>query len=112
MTNQTVDLNENLVKIDNLLKGLEYLYEEISTRKTEIATYENVMDIVKTQMSSASFYSELIYNIRYNYGNTLARDVSYHVMDSIDKDIDQFINTRVDQALRKAGVPVKGDTHQ
>jgi len=106
MTNQTVEINENLVKIDNLLKGLEFLYEEISTRKDEIikSAKVNIQEIVKDEMMTDEFRTEMSYHLRTYHGDRLARDVSYFVMDKIDSDIDAFINGRVNQALAKAGV--------
>lgn len=107
MTNQTVEINENLVKIDNLLKGLEFLYEEITTRKDELIKSMNVEYIVKEQMRGNDFLHEMAYYIRNNYGDGISRNVAYIVMDNIDQDIDAFINNRVNQALERAGVEVK-----
>jgi hypothetical protein len=104
MTNQTVEINENLVKIDNLLKGLEFLYEEITTRKEEMIKATNIENIVKEQMKSDYFLHEMSYYIRNNYGDGICREVSYIVMDRIDRDIDAFINNRVNRALEQAGV--------
>lgn len=109
MTNQTVDLNENLVKIDNLLKGLEYLYEEITTRKDELIKSTNVMDAVKQQMNTSRFNNDILYYVRNHYGEGLCREVSLLVMSQIDRDIDNYINNRVNYALEKAGVPIKKD---
>ena len=105
MTNQTVELNENLVKIDKLLKGLEFLYEEITTRKEEMINATNIENIVKTQMKSDYFMNEMAYYIRNHYGDGISREVSYIVMDRIDREIDTFINDRVNAALNRAGVP-------
>lgn len=109
MTNQTVNLNENLVKLDNLMKGLEYLYEEISTRKDELIKSTNVLDVVKQQMNTDRFHSDITYYIRNHYGEGLSREVSRFVMSQIDMDIDIYINNRVNYALEKAGVPIKRD---
>jgi hypothetical protein len=105
MTNQTVELNENLVKIDNLLKGLEFLYEEIETRKEEMIKAINLQNIVKTEMKSDYFMNEMSYYIRNHYGDGIAREVSYIVMNKIDRDIDSYINDRVNVALARAGAP-------
>ena len=106
MTNQTVEINENLVKIDNLLKGLEFLYEEITTRKDEVIKSINadVKGIVKEEISTADFRTEMAYYLRTYQGDRIARDVSYFVMEKIDSDINTFIHNRVNQALAKAGV--------
>jgi hypothetical protein len=112
MTNQTVEINENLVKIDNLLKGLEFLYEEILTRKDEMIKSTNIQDVVKQQMRGDYFMNEMSYYIRNHYGNGICREVSHIVMDTIDRDIDAFINNRVNRALEQAGVKVKSEaTH-
>jgi hypothetical protein len=105
MTNQTVELNENLVKIDNLLKGLEFLYEEIETRKEEMIKAINLENIVKVQMRTDYFMNEMSYFIRNHYGDGIAREVSYIVMNKIDRDIDSYINDRVNAALARAGAP-------
>jgi hypothetical protein len=107
MTNQTVEINENLVKIDNLLKGLEFLYEEITTRKEEMIKATNIENVVKEQMKSEHFMNEMAYYIRNHYGDGICREVSYIVMNKIDREIDAFINSRVNQALQRAGVEVK-----
>jgi hypothetical protein len=107
MTNQTVEINENLVKIDNLLKGLEFLYEEISTRKDELIKAVNVKEIVKEEIKSDYFMSDVSYYIRNHHGDGIAREVSYFIMNKIDSDIDAFINNRVNRALEQAGVEVK-----
>jgi hypothetical protein len=109
MINQTVDLNENLVKIDNLLKGLEYLYEEITTRKDELVKSANVLEMVKQEMNTDRFNSDIMYYIRNHYGSGLCREVTFLIMDRIDNDIDVYINRRVSHALEKAGVPIKKD---
>ena len=109
MTNQTVEINENLVKIDNLLKGLEFLYEEISTRKAEVIKSINtdVKKIVKEEVMTEEFKNDMAYCLRTYHGDRLARDVSYLVMEKIDSDINTFINQRVNRALKQAGVEVK-----
>ena len=107
MTNQTVEINENLVKIDNLLKALEFLYEEISTRKAEVIKSiinADVKGMVKEEMNTVDFRTDMAYYLRTYHGDRLARDVSYFVMEKIDSDINTFINNRVNQALAKAGV--------
>jgi len=112
MTNQTVEINENLVKIDNLLKGLEFLYEEISTRKDELIKAVNVKEIVKEEIKCDYFMSDVSYYIRNHYGDGIAREVSYFIMNKIDSDIDAFINNRVNRALEQSGVKVKSEaTH-
>jgi len=104
MTNQTVEINENLVKIDNLLKGLEFLYEEITTRKEEMIKSAKILDTVKAEMRTDYFMNEMVYYIRHHYGEGITREVSNIVMARIDRDIDAFINNRVNDALARAGV--------
>jgi len=104
MTNQTVEINENLIKIDNLLKGLEFLYEEITTRKEEMIKSTNILDTVKAEMRTDYFMNEMVYYIRHHYGEGISREVSNILMDRIDRDIDTRINNRVNYALARAGV--------
>jgi predicted transcriptional regulator len=104
MTNQTMSINENLVKIDNLINALELLYEEISTRKQEIIDSFSIKDFVKEEMNTHDFKSEVMYRIRYDYGAGICNEVSRIVMRNIDSDIERQINDRVDRALKQAGV--------
>jgi predicted transcriptional regulator len=104
MTNQIMSINENLVKIDNLLNALELLYEEISTRKQEIIDSFSIKDFVKEEMNTDNFKNEVVYHIRYNYGSGICNEVSRIVMRNIDSDIERRINDRVDRALKQAGV--------
>jgi predicted transcriptional regulator len=104
MTNQTMSINENLVKIDNLINALELLYEEISTRKQEIIDSFSIKDFVKEEMNTDDFKNEVVYQIRYNYGSGICNEVSRIVMRYIDSDIERQINDRVDRALKQAGV--------
>lgn len=104
MTNQTMSINENLVKIDNLLNALELLYEEISTRKQEIVNSFSIQEFVQKEIKTDEFKRELMYYIRYNYASGICEEVSRLVMRNIDSDIERFINHRVDRTLEKAGV--------
>ena len=104
MTNQTMSINENLVKIDNLLNALDLLYEEISTRKQEIVNSFSIKDFVKEEMKTDGFKYELMHYIRHHYASGICEEVSRLVMRNIDSDIERFINHRVDRALEKAGV--------
>jgi len=97
-------INENLVKIDNLLNALELLYEEISTRKQEIIDSFSIKDFVKEEMNTDDFKNLVVYQIRCNYGSGICDEVSRIVMRNIDSDIERQINDRVDRALKQAGV--------
>jgi len=104
MTNQTMSINENLVKIDNLINALELLYEEISTRKQEIIGSFSIKDFVKEEMNTDNFKNELVYHIRYHYDSGISNEIARIVMRNIDSDIERRINDRVDRALKQAGV--------
>lgn len=108
-SNDTTDLNDNLVRIDNLLRAVEYLYEELSTRRTDIMEQlspEKIGELTLDRMNSAEFRELLVTKIRENMGDTLYREVCMLVMGNIDDDIDAFITDRVHTALRNAGVSV------
>lgn len=110
MTSDTVTVNENLVKIDNLFNALNYLLEEIQTKKDQIVQAADVDKKVFDHMNSRDFKSELINHIRNSYGEGLYQEVAYLVMEKIDGDIGAFINARVDERLRQAGVNVPEST--
>lgn len=113
MTSTTLTVNESLVKFDTLLQGIEYLHEEISTRKNQImeeVSPEKVREMTVESMNSQEFGQLLVDKIRQNFGDDLYREVAFIVMGQIDNDIESFINDRVNDALRNAGVTVPETT--
>jgi hypothetical protein len=106
----TVTINDNLIRFDSLLTALNYLLEEVQTRKDDVLQHVDVDSKVKTHLDSASFKHELINLIRDNYGEGLYQEVAFLVMEKIDNDIAAFINARVDERLRQNGVDVTAST--
>ena len=106
MSNETVTLNDNLHKIDSVLTALNYLLEEVETRKKEMLTSSNVKDTVKEVMVEYDFQNSISRYFNNNYGEGLTREVAFNVMRQIDNDIEAFINDRVNKALMSAGVTV------
>ena len=104
MSQDTITINDNLLEIENVLTALNYLYEEVETRKDKYFDTLDVSDIVHERMETREFKRSLIGMIRNDYGDGLYREVAYIVMEKIDADIAQFINSRVDQRLRELGV--------
>lgn len=103
----TTTINDNLVKIDNVLTALNYLLEEVQTRKDELIkdiNSSNLSSIVKAEMETIDFMNRMCYFIRNEYGSGITREVAFHVMRQIDSDIEAFINDRVNKALQSAGV--------
>lgn len=99
-----VTINENLVKIDNLFTALNYLFEEVQTRKDAIITQDDIYAKVCRRMNEDSYKNELTHYIRTLYGRGLYQEIAFMVMEKIDKDIEAFINDRVDERLKELGV--------
>lgn len=106
----TVTINENLLRFDSLLTALNYLMEEVQTRKEEVLQHVDVDSKVKAHIESSEFKQSLISMIRDNYGEGLYQEVAFLVMEKIDADIAAFINARVDERLRQNGVAVTAST--
>lgn len=105
MTNQ-VTVNENLVQMDNLLRGLNLLYEEIETRKESYVSEDSLRDLVNERLNSRVFTRIVTDAVVYEYTNNIYQEVSNRVMKEIDRSIDTFINDRVNAALKEAGIPI------
>ena len=106
MTTETATINENILRFDNVLTALNYLLEEVQTRKDQIVQAADVDAKVINHMESRDFKSMLIDFIRNEYGQGLYQEVAFLVMEKIDNDISEFINARVDERLRAVGVNV------
>ena len=106
MTNSStqITLNDTLVEVDNVLKGLNMLYEEIQTRKAQILADVDVTEKVKCEMDTERFKSTMHRYVDGYWGNELISRVATSVMRQIDGDIERFITTRVNEALVTAGV--------
>lgn len=106
MTTESVTINDNLVKIDNVLTALNYLLEEVQTRKEQIISSIDVSDKVRNEMNTYHFKETISSYIRNDYGEGITREIAFMVMERIDSDIEAFINSRVNRALTAAGVNV------
>lgn len=110
MSSTQITVNENLVEIDKLIDALNYLLEEINTRKDQVLQATDIDDKIITHIETDSFKNMLIDMIRNRYGDGLYQEVAFRVMEKIDGDIAAFINARVDERLRQAGVNVPEST--
>lgn len=106
MATDTLTINDNLVRFDNLLTALNYLMEEVQTRKEQVLQTVDVDAKIINHMDSQDFKRNLLDHIRQEYGQGMYQEVAFMVMEKIDKDIAEFINARVDERLRAAGVNV------
>lgn len=108
MSQDTHVINDNLLQIDNLITGLNYLYEEVETRKDELLKSINsdqILNIVKDlAYNDYAFKTRFIQFIRQEYGTNLVREVAFSIMETIDNDIEAFINNRVDARLEELGI--------
>jgi hypothetical protein len=107
MTDQTVTINDNLHKVDNILTALNFILEEVQTRKDQLTNTENLQSIVKENMEQYNFVDQVSRHFNQNYGDGLCREVAFNVMERIDADIEKFIEDRVNKALEKVGVSVQ-----
>lgn len=106
MSDQTVTVNDNLHTVDNILNALNYLLEEVQTRKNELINASNISSAVKSEMDTYEFREIIRRYIINDYGDGLCREVAFKVMEQIDNDIEAFITNRVNKALEDAGVQV------
>lgn len=104
MSQETTTLNDNLLQIDNLITGLNYLYEEVETRHNKFFDELDAKSIVQEKMETSGFKRSIMDYVNRNYGDTMYREIAFMVMEKIDEDIAQFINSRVDERLRELGV--------
>jgi hypothetical protein len=107
MTDQTVTINDNLHKVDNVLTALNFLLEEVQTRKEQLISTDTLYSAIKDKMEEYNFTDRVSRHFTSNYGDGLCREVAFTVMERIDADIEKFIEDRVNKALEKAGVSVR-----
>jgi predicted transcriptional regulator len=104
MSTDTTTINENILKFDNILTALNYLLEEIETRKESLISDDKVDNIVFQRMETRQFRDGLIQRINDTYGDSMYREVAFIVMETIDNDIDAFLNARLDERLKSLGL--------
>lgn len=101
MSDLTVTVNDNLVKFDNLLTGLEYLMEEVATRKESILSEVDLNSKIEQKINTNEFKNRMIRYVQNYYGESLYREIAFMVMEKIDSDIEAFINHRVDERIQE-----------
>lgn len=101
MSDLTVTVNDNLVKFDNLLTGLEYLMEEVATRKESILSEVDLNSKIEQKINTNEFKNRMIRYVQNYYGEGLYREIAFMVMEKIDSDIEAFINHRVDERIQE-----------
>jgi hypothetical protein len=97
----TTTVNDALVELNNVIDATNYLLEELKTRKDQFLQRQNLIEDVKVAMESTDFRNDIIFHIRTNYGEGIAREVAFFVMEKIDADIEEFINARVKTAIEQ-----------
>ena len=106
MTNDTLNHNDNIVRIDNMITALNYLLEEVETRKNQILQNVNIDDKIISHIEGDDFKNMLLGHIKGDYGQKLNQEVAFMVFEKIDESIQDMINARVDARLREVGVNV------
>jgi hypothetical protein len=106
MTNDTLNHNDNIVRIDNMITALNYLLEELETRKNQILQNVNIDDKIISHIEGDNFKNMMLNHINGDYGQKLNQEVAFMVFEKIDGSIQELINARVDARLREVGVNV------
>jgi hypothetical protein len=98
----TTTLNDNLVKIDNLIAGLNYLLEELETRKKEFTDQDSIRDMVKSNVSEILNYDEYFTNkIARRVANDKWYDLVAHFEGRIESTINSIIKEHLEIAVEK-----------
>lgn len=99
-------VNDQLVKLENLLVAIEYLYEEQKTRA--LPSKDECMDAVREFLSDEPFFRRIRDWIkRYKLSEISAnvtQDVKEYIGPRLDSYIDQKLNAAIDQKLRDRGM--------
>jgi len=106
MTNDTLNHNDNIVRIDNMITALNYLLEEVETRKNQILQNVNIDDKIISHIEGDDFKNMMLNHIKGDYGQKLIQEVAFMVFEKIDDSIQDMVNARVDARLREVGVNV------
>ena len=103
----TASLNDNLVKIDNLVTALNYIFEEIETRKQEYTNAEKIEEslksLVDSKMESGIFVRWVAQRVADDYWWNIVRDVESNTRGSMEAIINQRIESVVRQQLERLG---------
>lgn len=97
---QSVELtvNEQLVKLENLLQAIEYLHE--AQRNTPVLTKEEAMEAVSNFLSDETFFRRIRDWIKRYKMQELANGVADDIKEFIGPRLDAYI----DQKLRERGM--------
>ena len=91
-----VTIQNNLVKFENLLTGLELLAEEIRTRKEFILTDESLVEMFNTAFQDDERMRSLAAMIVSRMGNTaIVNAVTRKVKQEIEQHIDAYIERQL-----------------
>jgi hypothetical protein len=104
MSQEKIDVNENLYQIDNVLTGLNYLLEEVSNRKDNIFGELNLDKVVKEHINTYEYKNMIASWVAGTYCTDIYRVVAFLVMEKIDDSIAEYINSRVDARLKELGI--------
>lgn len=103
----TTNLNDNLVKIDNLVNALNYIFEEIETRKKEITSQESlekgIQQSVSEQLKSYQFINRLTREIRDNYWWDMVRNMKDELEPMIRVMVEQNLKVMIRRELESLG---------
>lgn len=108
MTSTTI-LNDNLIKIDNLITGLNFLVEELETRKQEYTNRENVETLVKDQVTRILDYDdEYLRKLSRRVANEkwydLLSDLTSRLQPTVSTVIKEQVNVAVEKELNRLGI--------
>lgn len=105
----TTNLNDNLIKIDNLITGLNFLVEELETRKQEYTNRENVETLVKDQVIRILNYDdEYLRKLSRRVANEkwydLLSDLTSRLQPALETVIKEHVNIAVEKELYRLGI--------
>lgn len=93
----TTDLNDNLIKIDNLVTALNYIYEEIESRKSKVLDTDELYSFVSEKISSLLNESS---TLQRKIARQVANDRWYEIVRDVESNIRPVVNAYVEQQLK------------
>jgi hypothetical protein len=98
----TTTLNDNLVKVDNLIAALNYLLEELETRKKECTDQGKISDMVKSSVREIIHYDDYVLNkIVRRVANDKWYDLLANFEGRIENTLNSIIKEHIDVAVEK-----------
>lgn len=101
-TQATVNVNDAIVKIDNLITACSFLLEELETRKSRILNLEEIVDELKVKIDTEEYQQKITNLMMSSFGEGAVKEVAFFIMSKIDSDVEAFINSRVNAAIEAA----------